>query len=854
MLRTLLHKTLLTALLILIGGLAAVAQQYVVKGTTLNFKVDENPSYKYHWSVTNTSNGSVVYLASKTFESGEYQFNDPGTHEVKVYPEDLGTHCFGDALTMLVVVDDATPTAVFEDLEVPYVCAQNNGGDTNGKVSVTVNYTGPKPWTFKYSIDRAPAVLPAGADEIFTESFTFELEIPNTTGKTHRAEILLVEAKTISGIPVEEDLANQTLEVDVMALPNTTFGDYEPVVQSGTIQAYTATIEKNENYEIFVPTGATVLNESTTRLSDNFHSELSFDVQWAVAPGDYQVKLIERTAFDCAGDTVYADVTVVESFSVSLGADLSFCSGESRTLTPVIDFDGNYTYLWSDGSVNPTLEVSETGTYSVTVTDTNTGKQSSAVVNVTVWEAPTVDLGPDYQLADAEILTLDAGNAGAEFLWSTSETTQTIQVSTSNTYSVTVTNSNGCSASDEIVVSSVNDVFAIELGEDQNICFGDEIVLNPNPTISQDYTYLWSNGAITSTLTVNESGTYSVTVRDGSGNEKSDEVLVTVHALPIVDLGDDITLFDDETATLNAGDGGLNGSYEWNTGETTQQITVSEENVYSVLVTSEFGCSNTDEIHVTKREGKFAVDLGDDIDNVCLGETIYLTPKITTNQADFTPTYSWTGPTESTDEGIYVDKSSLYCVSVTDQHGNTEQDCIEVTFNPTPVVDLGDDITLSNGEVVELDAGNEGASYLWFVNADITIKPSAIDQIIEVSEAGEYRVEVTNEFGCIGRDTLNVSTNGSQYNVYLPTAFSPSSRNIDNKELKLFGDTDEIKEMSLIVMNRLGHKVFQTKHNVPWDGTFKGQSVDMDVYVYFLKVTFKDGSQMQKTGNITLLR
>ncbi|WP_421920560.1 gliding motility-associated C-terminal domain-containing protein [Marinifilum sp.] len=854
MFKTLLHKTLLTALLILMGGLAAVAQQYVVKGTTLQFKVEENASYKYHWSVTNTSNGSVAYLGSTSFESGDYQFNDPGTYEVKVYPEDLGTHCFGDALTMMVVVDDATPTAEFEDLEVPYVCAQNNGGDANGKVSVTVNYTGPKPWTFKYSVDRAPAIMPEEADAIHTNSFTFDLEIPNTTGKTHRAEILLVEAKTISGIPVEKDLANQTLEVDVMALPNTTFGDYEPVVQSGTIQAYTATIEKNENYKIFVPAGATVLNESIMRLDDNFHSELSFDVQWGVDPGDYQVKLIERSGFDCAGDTVYANVTVVESFTVGLGNDLSFCSGESRTLSPEIDFDGTYTYLWSDGSVHPTLEVSEAGTYSVTVTDSNTGKQSSAFVHVTVWDAPEVDLGADYQLADAEIRTLDAGNAGADFLWSTGEVGQTIQVSTSNTYGVTVTNANGCSASDEIVITSVNDVFAIDLGEDQDICVGDEIVLNPNPSLTQNYTYLWSNGAPTSTLTVTESGTYSVTVQDELGNTKSDDVLVTVHALPIVDLGEDITLFDDETTTLDAGEGGLNGSYEWNTGETTQQITVSDESVYSVLVTSEFGCSNADEIHVTKREGKFAIDLGDDIDNICLGDTIYLTPKITSNQADFTPTYLWTGPTESSEEGIYVHKTSLYCVSVTDQNGNTEQDCIEVIFNPTPEVDLGDDFELGSGQVVELDAGNLGSSYLWFVNADIAIQPSAIDQIIEVSQAGEYRVEVTNEFGCIGRDTVNVSSNTSQYNVYLPTAFSPNSQNIDNKELKLFGDIDEIKEMSLIVVNRLGHKVFQTKHNIPWDGTFRGQKVDMDVYVYFLKVTFKDGSQLQKQGNITLLR
>ncbi|MCT4603652.1 MAG: gliding motility-associated C-terminal domain-containing protein [Marinifilum sp.] len=859
MLKTLLHKTLLTALLILMGGLAAVAQHYVVKGTTLNFKVEENASYKYHWSVTNTSNGSVAYLASTTFESGDYQFNDPGTYEVKVYPEDLGTHCFGEALTMLVVVDDAKPTAVFEDLAVPYVCAQNNGGDTNGKLSVTVNYTGPKPWTFKYSVDRDPAVMPTGADEIYTNSFTFDLEIPNTTGKTHKAEILLVEAKTLSGIPVEKDQDNQTLEVDVLALPSTVFGDYEPVVQAGTIQAYTATIEKKEDYTIFVPSGTTVLNESTSKLSDNFHSELKFDVQWNVAPGDYQIKLIERSAFGCAGDTVYADVKVVESFSVSLGNDISFCSGESRVLTPVIDFDGDYTYLWSNGSVNPTLEVNETGTYSVTVTDTNTGKQSSAVVNVTVWNTPTVDLGPDYQLADSEVLTLDAGNAGANFLWSTGETTQTIQVNTSNTYNVTVTNANGCSASDEIVVTSVNDVFAIELGEDQEICFGDEIVLNPNPSITQDYTYLWSNGAITSTLTVRESGKYTVTVRDKSGNEKSDEVTVTVHALPIVDLGDDITLFDDESVTLDAGDEGIGGSYEWlPNGETTQTITVTEENVYSVRVTSVHGCVGTDEISVTKREGKFAVEFAEITDPPCLGETIYLEPAIVTNDKDFTATkYEWI-PSGSNEEGIYVDKGGKYCVSVTDSQGNTEQGCIDVTFDPTPEVNLGDDIILASGEVVNLDAGDAGISYMWYVDSDIKIKPSAIDRIINVSTAGEYRVEVTNEYGCTGRDTILVSTNGSQYNVSLPTAFSPNGDN-KNDKLELVGDIDEVENMSLIVVNRLGHKVYQSVHlhrskGDGWDGTFKGQRVDMDVYVYFLKVTFKDGSRMQKQGNITLLR
>ncbi|RUT78484.1 gliding motility-associated C-terminal domain-containing protein [Ancylomarina longa] len=842
MLKTLLHKTLLTAIAILLGGWAVAAEQYVVKGTTLNFKVDKIPKIEYHWSVTNITKGtSAVFLASKTNLSGNYTFVDAGDYKVKVYPEDSITHCFGDALTMVIHVDQAAPTAVFEDLKVPYVCAQNNGGDKNGIIGVSVLYNGPKPWTFKYSVDRAPAIMPAGADEIYTDEFQFDLAIPNATGKTHRAEILLVDAKTISGIPVEENLDKQTLEVDVLALPNTQFGDYQPIVQAGTTQSYTATIEKAENYELFAPADATIFNENTTRLSDNFHSNLSFDVQWGNTPGDYQIKLIERSAFDCAGDTVYANITLVESFVVSLGNDISICKGESTVLTPVIDFDGSYSYLWSDGSTGTSLTVKEAGDYTVTATDNNTGKTSKASVHIRVLDIPMVDLGADYQLADGEVITLDAGNPGSTFTWSTGDNKQSIQVSTSNTYSVVVTNANSCSASDEIIVSSVSDVFAIDLGADKDICEGDQIVLNPNPSIAQDYTYLWSNGANTPTLTVNESGTYSVTVRDSDGNEKTDEVLVTVHALPIVDLGDDIVLYDGETATLDAGDAGNNEVYEWNTGESSQTITVTDENVYSVKVTTEFGCSNSDNTSVIRKDGhKFSVDLGGDI-QICEGDRVYLEPTIDRSfSAD--PIYKWI-PSESTDKGIFVNQTGKYCVNVTDPFGNTEGDCIELVVNPSPIVDLGEDVILPAGSSVELDAENDGSFYRWSTDE--------ITQKIDVDKAGDYWVEVTNQQSCMGRDTVNIQIPGSDQFVGLASGFSPNG---DGKNDVLFVRGNNIATMNLIVYNRLGHKIFQSnRQDVGWDGTYRGVKQDMDVYVYFLKVTFLDGSSVQKRGNVTLL-
>ncbi|WP_372752704.1 gliding motility-associated C-terminal domain-containing protein [Labilibaculum sp.] len=848
MLRTLLHKTLLTAIAILLGGWAVVAQQYVEKGSSLNFKVDEVANYEYNWSVTYTTTGSEEELTSKTFESGDYVFSEEGTYEVTVYPKDSTTLCYGDALSMTVIVSGDSPTAVFEDLDVPYICSANNGSDEGGILTLTVLYSGPKPWTFKYSVDDSPAETPDGADEINEDSFEFDVEIVNTSSKTSRAEIVLVDAQTVSGIAVEEDADNQTLEVDVMALPGTEFGDYTAVIQAGTIQSYTATILKIEDYDLFIPSGATIANETTTQSSDNYSSELSFDLQWGNTPGDYQIKLIERTAFGCVGDTVYANITVVESFVVTLGSDLTICEGETVELTPSIDFDGTYTYLWSDGTTESTLSVFETGTYSVTATDTDTGKTSSTSIEITVVNAPVVDLGEDYTLAEGETKTLDAENEGLSYLWSTDETGQTIVVSTSDEYSVAVTNSYGCIGRDTIVVSSINDVFAIDLGADEDICAGDELVLNPNPTISQNYTYLWSNGAGTSTLTVIESGTYSVTVMDEDGNSKTDEIIVTVHALPIVDLGDDITLYDGETASLDAGDDGTGGSYEWNTGEDTQTITVSEENVYSVMVVDEFGCSSTDEISVIMKEGhSFTVDLGDDIE-ICEGDQVYLTPTV---DRTFTsdPTYLWS-PSGSTESGILVDESGSYCVTVTDPYGNVEEDCVDLTVNPTPIVDLGEDLTLQSGETVTLDAENTGSVYIWSTD-DIT-------QSITVETTGEYWVEVINSESCTGRDTINITyTSSSQYVVDLPTAFSPNNDS-NNDVLYLRGDVDEIKEMTVIIYNRLGHRVFQsvrmTSETEGWDGTYKGEKQDMDVYVYFLSITFTDGSSMKKQGNITLLR
>jgi gliding motility-associated-like protein len=106
------------------------------------------------------------------------------------------------------------------------------------------------------------------------------------------------------------------------------------------------------------------------------------------------------------------------------------------------------TYLWSTGATTQTISVSAAGTYWVSVLAGSCGRSDTMAVTV----AAPVSLGPDVDMCDMTSITLDAGNAGASFSWSTGATTQTIEVSDPSTYWVTVSAGN-CLLTDSINVT-----------------------------------------------------------------------------------------------------------------------------------------------------------------------------------------------------------------------------------------------------------------------------------------------------------------------------------------------------------------------------------------------------------------
>jgi hypothetical protein len=305
------------------------------------------------------------------------------------------------------------------------------------------------------------------------------------------------------------------------------------------------------------------------------------------AAGTYILTVIDRINGCSASDTVIVELS--EPPVVDLGDDTTviFCQG-------FITLDaGNpgMEYMWNTGDTTQTINVSVTGMYYVTVTN-EFGCPASDTINVTV--NPTnliVDLGNDTTFMNCNALpfVLDAGNPGATYVWSTTEITQTIVVTTSGMYFVTVTDSLGCSASDTINVTIIDNDIDVDLGNDTTVCGCIELSAG-NPGAS----YSWCSGENYAIINVCVTGVYCVTVSNGTCTD-ADTIHVTVLPELIVDLGNDTSLVAGNVV-LDAGNPG--SDYLWSTGDTTQMITVTQDGQYYVTVTNAGGCVESDTINV----------------------------------------------------------------------------------------------------------------------------------------------------------------------------------------------------------------------------------------------------------------
>jgi hypothetical protein len=235
-----------------------------------------------------------------------------------------------------------------------------------------------------------------------------------------------------------------------------------------------------------------------------------------------------------------------------------------------------------------TLTATTSGSYSIQL-NAPCGQSQTFSTLVTINPLPTVDLGPDQ--ASCSSVTLNAGNPGATYAWSTGATSQSISATGTGIYTVTVTSAAGCTNSDEISVEIYGGGFS--LGDDVTAC--GRTVLRPTSG-STLISYLWNDNSAVDSLVVTQSGTYSLTVQDVNGCTFTDEVVVTIKPIPVVNLGDDVTVCFGETVVFDAN---LTAdSYEWRNAQgqvvgTAKTLTVSQVGGYTLTATVD-GCAGQD--------------------------------------------------------------------------------------------------------------------------------------------------------------------------------------------------------------------------------------------------------------------
>lgn len=438
-------------------------------------------------------------------------------------------------------------------------------------------------------------------------------------------------------------------------------------------------------------------------------------------------------------------------------------------------------------------------------------------------------------------------------------------------------------------------------GVDTEVCSNEPLVLGTGAM--NGYNYNWDNPTGLSstsvsgpTLMIENTGsdpitqTYIVT-RDSAnvGCIASDTVVVTIHPLPVFDLGNDISICPGETATLDAGDNW--NMVTWSNGATTTTIIVSGGTYHATV---DFGiCSASDVITVNEIVMP-DIDLGED-QNICSTSPITLDAGITgtwsdgsvadtllvTSSGTYTFIYSNSGCSVQDEVNIEVTEPALivlpeqviFCQGSsvelnagidglwnTGELGSSIQvsvpgyydivaavgPCVSqagtnVEMSPLPLVSLDEFASICEDDSLHLVAFAESNDqYLWSTGDTL---PD-----IHVRNAGTYEVIVSNECGT-ATDDIVVETYPCSWNLYVPSAFTPNDDGF-NEGWRIYGYN--ISNVQIIIYNRFGDAIFKANGmDTPWQPS---TGVYDDVYNYRIQATAFDGEQIVQTGHLYLLR
>lgn len=705
------------------GGNAPIAS-FTIQDNTLCKNVQNdytstssNSPTSYNWSF---EGGTPSTSTSANPQNITYA--NAGTYDVTLTATNsYGSHTYNCSNCVTVYND---PTVALTGTN-PLCAGQNNGG-------ISTSVSGSSPYTYAWNTGATSANL------------------SNVGGGTY--SVTVTDANTCT------KLASTTLtSPSVMTITGTVVNATCSGINNGSITASATGGTGNKTYSWSNgSSGATVSN---------------------LAGGSYTVTVLD--ANNCAASQSFT-VTAPTGMTISGTTVNPTCSGlnNGSISATATGGTGNKTYTWNTGATGATLNNAAAGTFTVTATDAAGCSQTQAFT-LTAPAAMTITattVQPTCGLSNGSISIVVSGGTGNKtYSWSNGSTSSSISNLAAGTYSVTVTDANGCTQTQSFTITA-QAAMTVTGSVTAPTCFNSSngMIAASVTGGSGNISYSWSNGASGSSIMNASAGAYTVTATDASGCSATTTFNVTVPLQMVLNpTVNNLICAGSATGSiaLNVTGGTGNKTYFWSTGATTSSITNLNAGVYSVLVTDQNGCNASQNITITSPS---ALNSNlNDFDIACNDQVGSAQVAPTGGQAPYSVQWS-NGSTNSSWENM---SAGSYSVQVTDANGCqtnnefeiTESDNLSVFANPTHVLCYGQ----NNGSItVNVSGGDQNYTYFWNNGSTAT----SLSNIT----AGNYSVIVTDGNGCNG--SVNVT-------ITQPTALGIT---IDSEDVSCFGLNDGI--------------------------------------------------------------
>jgi len=542
-----------------------------------------------------------------------------------------------------------------------------------------------------------------------------------------------------------------------------------------------------------------------------------------------------------------------------------------------------YVYLWNVGNQSTSsITGLNSAIYKVTVTDANGCSQTDSTfvfqkeeLFATAEALPPSCFNQATGSASVTAVFYGATNANIDdfdITWSTTPpqtAPKVVGLMPGTSYTVTVTDSDGCSDTQTVTVGNAVE-FVAQIIEFTNAkCFGEATGSATAGAVggTAPYSYFWAAGGQTSAQAQNlAAGTYAVTVTDV--NNCPATTTVTISQPPALELDlfpTDVKCFGESNGGAKAVPAGGTPPYSylwWNNGQQTSEITGLPAGIAGVSVTDANGCQISDSVEI-EQPATGVAGSAEKRDPKCFGGR---DGEITITASGGTGPYRYAlgdQPFNGSPRQISLG-AGIYTPKIMDKNGCVvELPPIEINQRDPVQVELGPDITIELGESTQLftqvlNAAGQ-VSYSWTAEDSTWLSClNCADPFVDSLYYSEYfAVKVRDSLGCVGEDRIQVIVEKPR-KIFVPTGFTPNG-DFTNDLLQVHGQSTA-KVLEFRVFDRWGELVYEASNfqvndtATGWDGNFRGEPMAPGVYVWVLQVEYMDGVKEVFKGNTTLIR